>query len=461
MSRPAVEAAARHHLDPNVGLASFEPMRLGDRHPPRPIATSWPSSTGSCDDVLTRLVSAPFVLDSTAKQAKRVGAIRLFSQWLTDQPGDSWQQRWLASGADAAGAQWRQVLIGWVREQGPVSAWREENLAEALPVAISADIVRPSLSWLVNGGSARGGLLVRELAASRDPEGFSRIEVLDGQVGVTRTTGSQLRYRAALIVAAKGGSVADITIGDVLELFDVEDAFQRPASGRPAFYRALHEVGAFGTDAPATLRAMRSSRQRTPEELIDRYGLVCRPIRDVFVDYLRERQPALDYTSVDALSYYLGKRFWADLETHNPGIDSLHLSREAADEWKRRLRTFSKTTRSPTGEKTTTTVTRINYRECLTPVRAFYLDLAHWAVEEPSRWGPWVAPSPVGEEEINRKKAKRQLKARMDARTRERLPVLPVVVRSVDQWRRQAASVLAAAQDTAHGEAVPDTTMGP
>ena len=48
---------------------------------------------------------------------------------------------------------------------------------------------------------------------------------------------------------------------------------------------------------------------------------------------------------------------------------------------------------------------RINYRECLTPVRAFYLDLAHWAIEDPARWGPWVAPCPVGEEEIDRKKA--------------------------------------------------------
>ena len=51
------------------------------------------------------------------------------------------------------------------------------------------------------------------------------------------------------------------------------------------------------------------------------------------------------------------------------------------------------------------TVERINYRECLTPVRAFYLDLAHWAVEDPARWAPWVAPCPVGDEEINRKKA--------------------------------------------------------
>ena len=88
----------------------------------------------------------------------------------------------------------------------------------------------------------------------------------------------------------------------------------------------------------------------------------------------------------------------------------------------------------------------MSYRECLTPVRAFYLDLAHWAVEEPSRWAVWVAPCPVGEEEVNRRKAKRRRKSRMDARTRERLPALPVLVRSVNERRKASRALLEAAR---------------
>jgi integrase len=289
--------------------------------------------------------------------------------------------------------------------------------------------------------------------------GFARIQSRDGEVGVTGTTGSQLRYRAALIVSAHGGDVAAITVGDVMELFDVEDAYCRPTGGRTAFYRVLRELGIFAETAPASLRVLRSGRQRTPDELIDRFGLVCQPIRDLLVEYLRERQPALDYTSLEALGYYLGKRFWADIEAHHPGIDSLRLPRHVADDWKRRLTTFTKTTRTSTGEKARVTVARINYRECLTPVRAFYLDLAHWAVEDPSRWGPWVAPCPIGEEEIDRKKAKRRLKARMDARTRERLPVLPVVARSVDERRKQTRMLLEAARGTRQGEVLAGGTL--
>jgi integrase len=168
---------------------------------------------------------------------------------------------------------------------------------------------------------------------------------------------------------------------------------------------------------------------------------------------LRERQPALDYTSLDSLANMLGKLFWADLEHHHPGIDSLRLPVEIADAWKQRLRTMTKTTRTPDGRTTRATVPRMNYRECLTPVRALYLDLTQWALEDPGRWGRWVAPCPIGNEEISRRKDLRRRKARMDARTRERLPVLPVLVRTVDDRRKNAATLLEAARQTEPGHA--------
>jgi len=56
-------------------------------------------------------------------------------------------------------------------------------------------------------------------------------------------------------------------------------------------YWLLQTMGVFGQDAPASLREIRSAGQRAPEELIDRYHMKCRPVRDLLVDYLRERQP--------------------------------------------------------------------------------------------------------------------------------------------------------------------------
>ena len=66
-------------------------------------------------------------------------------------------------------------------------------------------------------------------------------------------------------------------------------------------------------------------------------------------------------------------------------------------------------------------------------VRAFYLDLAQWALDDPARWGQWAVPCPIRASDIQYKKQKSRTKARMDARTRERLPVMPALAAAVDR----------------------------
>jgi hypothetical protein len=437
---------------PGLGPIVDAPHAQGT-FPPRPVPGSWPATTGLHDDVLALLMSEPFVRPSCSQKPRAV-SVRLLLAWLGDQPGQTWQDRWLASGADAAGVGWRQVAASWLQHHGHPGPTRRDALVAALPVAISADIVRPSLTWLIDGGLARGGLLVPALEVARDPEGFARLRAhCHADNGVSVIDGKQMLYRCALILAAKGGTLTEITVGDLVQLFATEDTVRAsPPGARAKLYRILHELGILDSTAPTTLRVLGTAGQRTPDELIDRYRLSCRPIRDLLVDYLRERQPALDYTSVDSLAYHLGMRFWADIEAHHPQVTSLHLPREVADDWKRRLRTITKSTRGAAGEKSEHAVERINYRECLTPVRAFYLDLAHWAVEDPARWGPWVAPCPVGAEEVSRKKAIRHRKARMDARTRDRLPVLPALIRSLDERRKNTQALLRAAGRAQPGE---------
>jgi hypothetical protein len=159
--------------------------------------------------------------------------------------------------------------------------------------------------------------------------------------------------RSAEIVAAKGGVWADITVGGPLELMDREaEIFTCPTKDHKVFYRMLREVGVFGDDAPERLRAFRTAGQLTPAELVDRYELHCRPVRDLIVDY----------TSLKGLAYCLAQRFWADLEQHHRGIDSLRLTRDVADAWKQRQRTKPKVITTATGEKSVVTVERIGYR---------------------------------------------------------------------------------------------------
>ncbi len=423
------------------------------RFPPRLVRADWPATLASREEALGRLTSPPFTLRAAGSQKQRVLGLGLLLDWLGDQPGGGWQQRWLASGADAAGSRWRQVPAGWLRDRGRYSGGRRDRLCGALQVAICADLVRPSPSWFA-AAVMRGGTLARCMSEARDPAGFARIrEICGSDPHVSAPARAHIMHRAAVIMGAKGGLLDDITAGDVLELVEAEEsAHDSPMPHGAGFYQMLHRMGVLGPAAPSVLGELRSAGQRTPEELIDRYHLACQPVRDLLVDYLKERQPALDYSSLRSLAADLGGTFWKDLERHHPGIDSLRLPAEVAGAWKQRLRTRQKTIPAANGEKAVVDAGRISYRQCLTPVRAFYLDLAQWAIEDPGRWARWVAPCPIGAEEINQRKAARHRKARMDARTRERLPVLPVLARAVDQRREAAAELLRAARQTRPGD---------
>ena len=214
------------------------------------------------------------------------------------------------------------------------------------------------------------------------------------------------------------------------------------------FYQLLRAHGDLGPDAPAAIEMFFGRGQPSCEALIDRYRIACRPVRDVLVDYLRERQPAVDFSTLQRLAYLLGKLFWADLEAHHPGIDSLQLPRDVAAAWKQRVLTRPKATK----DNGQVSGPRLDGRSVLTAVRAFYLDLAEWADDDPARWGPWAVRCPVSASDASHKKARAHRKSRMDTRTRERLPVLPTLVAWVAAERARTAELLAAAEQTRPGE---------
>ncbi len=442
-------------LDRTETTRAARPARrvASDDFPPRAREASWPVTCASRSEVVKRLSASPFVADGPGHAFQRSLGTQLLLDWLEARSGATWQERWEMCEVELSGLCWRQVLSGWRAEQGDTVGWHQDFMAVAMRSAISADLVRPSFSWLLSGAMG-GGALARVLAISRDPEGFVRLRAhADADPEISERTRSQIAQRVSLIMAAKGGTVADITLGDLMELLAAEDAVRaHRGAGTTAFYRTLRGMGILGEEAPPALRHLRTPGPLTPEQMIGRYHLACRPVRDLLVEYLKERQPALDHNSLENLAHLLGGLFWADLEAHHPGISSLHLPDEVARSWKQRLQTTTKKVRGPAGKITLVVGPRMSYRECLTPVRAFYLDLAHWAVEDPGRWAHWVAPCPISAEEGVLRKITRQRKARMDARTRERLPVLPSLVAALDRGRKDAAILLDAASAAQPGE---------
>ncbi len=184
------------------------------------------------------------------------------------------------------------------------------------------------------------------MARARDPKAFAALAALC-QSGSTGAYGRLAALgKIAFILAAKGGLVADVTVGDCVELLEIaaRRAAGRRACREPAVLPTAARRGRLGDDAPATLRVFAGRGQPSCEQLIDRYRIACRPVRDVLVDYLAERQLSVDFSSLQHFAYLLGKLFWADLEAHHPGIDSLKLPREVAAAWKQRVMTRAKAT---------------------------------------------------------------------------------------------------------------------
>jgi hypothetical protein len=193
--------------------------------------------------------------------------------------------------------------------------------------------------------------------------------LLAGDVGLQ--VGQQALTRIAVIMAAKGGTVGDVRVGDCLELLAIAAASEQHDmhARSPLFYQLLHARGGWGQDAPAAIQVFSGRGQPSCEQLIDRYRIQCRPVRDVLVDYLRERHASVDFSTLQRLAYLLGKLFWADLEAHHPGIDSLSLTREVAAAWKQRVMTKTRTTATGDGGKQTRVSARLDGRSVMTAVR--------------------------------------------------------------------------------------------
>ena len=173
---------------------------------------SWPTTLRGRDEVVALMASLPFT--SKADEKHRALGVNLMADWLGEQPGGTWQERWVSSGADAAGHDWRHLPAIWLRLRCDHFDGHRAALVAAVTVAVCADVVRPSLSWLAGGGFGQGGLLVRHLAVSRDVKGFARLRTrCDSDPGVSAMSTSRMMYRCSLIMAAKGGALADITVG--------------------------------------------------------------------------------------------------------------------------------------------------------------------------------------------------------------------------------------------------------
>jgi len=381
------------------------------------------------------VVAEHFIPSGRNLYLSRRGMLELAGH-LSAFPGSTWQERWEASGHD--------------RGDGPVGDLAGDDLPYrgrlnvAAGHAFAMRLIRPSLLGFRAHKFTCYTPWFRSVAQDPRLEEFcqraDRLPVSQG-----RRTRAKFDVCCALTVF--GIDFEDLT-PEAFLFYAAESRKHGLVDGRKsaAFagtlaWPVLHQMGQFPASAPRTLRAAVTRGQLTIEELVDRHKLRNKEVRDLLVEYLRQRSADLDYSSIQTLTNLLVKLFWKAIEQISPGQADLRLSEEAFSSWKEWLLV------RPNGKP------RQDIDGPLLAVRALYLDLHTWAAAEPGRWARWVAPCPVRDQELRwANRRRRQVNQRMAARTRDRQPLLPVLVQHVnDNWHRLRA-LLDAASQVALGE---------
>ena len=216
------------------------------RFPARTVAESWPATAAGRAELVARLQQPPFPRDNARTQSARRLAVQRMLDWLEQFDGLTWQQRWDTSTAVVSRIEdWRGEALAWLRRTGRISAASaigEGELSLGLGQLIHADVIRPSLHWLL--ASPVTCPLREELARVRDVEGFAA-----AGKPLMRSAAASPRlvlHQISRIVASKGGMLADITVGDCLELMELRDAVAVSSVARGvAFYQVLHTIGTF------------------------------------------------------------------------------------------------------------------------------------------------------------------------------------------------------------------------
>lgn len=105
---------------------SSDAAALWDTFPPRRTPRSWPATRQDREKVVARLSKPPFLAKEKGVRSHRKLSLAAVRDWLQLYPGDSWQERWEATGAGLDGNRdWRFKLVDELNDAGGLAGRRE------------------------------------------------------------------------------------------------------------------------------------------------------------------------------------------------------------------------------------------------------------------------------------------------------------------------------------------------
>jgi site-specific recombinase XerD len=359
-------------------------------------------------------------------------------EYLATFPGGTWQERWQAS------------PVG----QGQVAVNDLERLAyptikpsTGLRALICLRAIQPSMA--VFRRNTMQNFSPMFIATQDDPQLHAYAEHVQAHID-RHIHRADAVHEMCMLLATQGVSLRDVTAASIVHFaHEYRRAWAELAPGAKAgnrlrgqgVWHVLHATGHLPSTVPPTMRAAMLRGQRSVEELIDRYPIHNQAVRALLIDYLNRRRADTDYATLKHLVADLANNFWVTIERINPAQADLRIAPETYAAWRESIkyRTDGKERAGQDGLVIT--------------VRSFYYDLHTWAAQEPERWAVWVAPCPVPPTELHGLGSRRRrINERSADRTRQRQPMLPLLVEHVEQRYERARELLTRAENTPDGE---------
>ncbi|CAM5738032.1 hypothetical protein MAUB1S_00960 [Mycolicibacterium aubagnense] len=246
-------------------------------------------------------------------------------------PGETWEERWLASGNDAAPLTWMDHY-----DLPNYNRWSPTLLA--MNALLQIRVLRPSYSWLLD---SRGKINTAQFINAAGGEALDELRLLPAYQAALLRQQHDTEAGLARIMIRTGKSIRQITGDDLLFYADVVKTSGRQRREH-LMWELLVQLGPLAAEAP-TLRAAWSakgnSRQHSTATLVDRYGIPASGVRNLLVDYLEEIRHGMDYGSLEGFAYRLARLFWWQVLQINPDQADLRLSSEVATAWREQLAT--------------------------------------------------------------------------------------------------------------------------
>ena len=419
-------------------------IRIRGRRPTNldfePQARTAPLGEATIEEILERMNELPGwdLMKPKRRRLYSRGTLGLLT-WLAGFPGKDWQERWINAGADEDAAWLEQALAAL--PGAPCEKVRRDALSSGIFVILALRVVLPGYGFLLAYNPVRLLINIRRVI---DPDTFAQVEAICVRENLAGRHRSETARILTKIVLHTGKNLRDLVPEDLLRCRAWHLRHSGKAkSGLFSAWDMMVTLKVF--QEGTTMRAAVRLGQLTTAAMVDRYRLKSTSVRNLLVRYLEERRPSMDFSSFRSLVTTLVWNFWLDIEAHHPGIDTIDLPDDVALAWKERLHHVER----PDG----TVVPRAYRFEILIRVRAFYLDLQEWALDDPSGWAEWAVRSPVRRRDIvGFGKQKKITTARIHQRTRERLPHLPVLVETAEQHLASTRALLTTATATPVGE---------